>query len=419
MAWKKVRIKDIFDFEKWHLQSSKNTPWKYDFITASSERKTHDTFSHEWEYLIFAMAASGSLWRTHYVNWKFISSDLCFILTPKNPKQINMKFYHIYFNLIRKDIVSKTATGSAKIAINQNNFWNYEIIVWDIEEQNKIFEKINSLAPNIEKLLNIFDNQDLVKRLRQSILQDAIQGKLVSQDPNDEPASELLKKIKAEKDQLIKEKKIKKGKELEPITDNEKTFNLPKHWEWCRLGEVFSTSSWWTPDRSNAWYYWWNIPRLKSWELNDNMMINKSEEFITEDWLKNSSAKVFKKWTLLLALYWATAWKLWILNIDASTNQAVCNFEDNKFIETRFLFYYLQSIRSKIIDDCFWAAQPNISQDYVKKVLFPLPPLAEQQRIVAKVDELMKFCDNLEKQISEAKENGEKLMESVLGEVFK
>ena len=95
-----VSISDLFDFEKGSLQSSKNTPGEFDFITASSEWKNHNEFTHNCEALIFAAAASGSLGRTHYVNGKFISSDLCFIITPKNENKypIDLKFYHIIFN---------------------------------------------------------------------------------------------------------------------------------------------------------------------------------------------------------------------------------------------------------------------------------------------------------------------------------
>lgn len=89
--WK--TIEDLFDFEKGTLQSSKCTPGKYTFITAAEEWKTHESYTHDCEALVFAMAASGSLGRTHYVNGKFISSDLCFILTPKKELKLDLLFY--------------------------------------------------------------------------------------------------------------------------------------------------------------------------------------------------------------------------------------------------------------------------------------------------------------------------------------
>ena len=117
----KVKISDIFDFEKGALQSSKCVIGEYDFITASSDWKKHNVYTHECEALIIAVAASGSLGRTHYVSGKFIASDLCFILQPKAEfkEKINLKFYYEYFNFIKDDLVFKTATGSAKKAINK------------------------------------------------------------------------------------------------------------------------------------------------------------------------------------------------------------------------------------------------------------------------------------------------------------
>ena len=105
-----IPIGVLFDIEKGSLQSTKCTPGNYDFITASKEWKTHNEYDHDCEALIIAVAASGSLGRTHYIKGKFISSDLCFILTPRNSEKfpINLSFYHFVFNSIKNDIVTAT-----------------------------------------------------------------------------------------------------------------------------------------------------------------------------------------------------------------------------------------------------------------------------------------------------------------------
>ncbi len=127
----------MFDFEKGQLQSSKNTEGQYTFITAAQEWKTHESFTHDCEALIFAAAASGSLGRTHYYNGKFIASDLCFVLTPKEKYKnlIDIKFYHTIFNSLKEDIVKQTSTGTSKVSINKTNFGNYEIPLFDIDHQ--------------------------------------------------------------------------------------------------------------------------------------------------------------------------------------------------------------------------------------------------------------------------------------------
>ena len=187
-----------------------------------------------------------------------------------------------------------------------------------------------------------------------------------------------------------------------------------------KLWEIATIQAWWTPNRSKKEYYeWWNIPWLKSWELNDSFSINENEEFITKLWMENSSAKLFKKWTLLMAMYWATAWKLWILNIDATTNQAVCSIQNTKWLfDNLYVFYYLFLIRNKIIIDSFWWAQPNISKDYIKNIEIPLPPLETQKAIVAKLDQIFAELDQTKSEIQKNLDNTDELWKSALNQAF-
>jgi type I restriction enzyme S subunit len=251
---------------------------------------------------------------------------------------------------------------------------------------------MHQLLKNIDKIIEAPNG---IEKLRQTVLQLAVQGKLVEQDPNDEPASELLKKIKAEKVKQIIEGKTKKQYEPIPIKEIEALIKLPKGWAVEKIGNILSTTSGGTPSRVNNIYWGGKIPWLKSGELNDNINITSSEEFITEEGLNNSSAKMFTKGSVIMALYGATAGKVGILGFNTTTNQAVCCFHTNQFIFNQYLYYFLLASRSKILNECFGAAQPNISQDYVKKMLFILPPLAEQQRIVEKVNELMNLINEL------------------------
>ena len=237
-----TNISDLFDFEKGSLQSSKCIPGQFDFITASAEWKTHNEYTHEGEALIFAAAASGSLGRTHYVNGKFISSDLCFIITPKdeNKYPIDIQFYHIIFNAFKNDIVKNTKAGTSKEAIGLKAFGNYKLPYFDIELQKIIRTKIIDLQDFASKLDIELSNQlDLIKQLRQAFLREVMQGKLVSNETTDgQTGADLLAQIQAEKENLIQEKKLKKPKPLPPITPAEIPFEIPKNWTWCRLGEV-------------------------------------------------------------------------------------------------------------------------------------------------------------------------------------
>lgn len=240
--------------------------------------------------------------------------------------------------------------------------------------------------------------------LKKSILQHAVQGKLVPQNPTDVPASELLKRIKSEKEQLIKDGKIKKEKPLSPITDDEIPYKLPQGWEWVRLGEIGNWGSGSTPNKARFDYYKnGTIPWLKTGDLNDGY-INEIPEKITGLALKETSVKVKPVGSLLIAMYGATIGKLGILNIEATTNQACCACIKHSDLNTKFLFYYLLSERDNLRKKGEGGAQPNISREKLIDYLMPLPPLAEQQRIVKKLEQILPLVEEYGK-------NEEKLSE--------
>ena len=196
-------------------------------------------------------------------------------------------------------------------------------------------------------------------------------------------------------------------------------YSLPDGWSWKKLSELAKTTSGGTPSRSNKDYWGGSIPWVKSGELGDSK-VEKNEEFITELGLKNSSAKLFPKESLLLALYGATAGKLGVLTYDAATNQAVCCIsQDDKLLERDFLRYYLLSQRKKIIEDSFGGAQPNISQAYVREIDIPTPPIAEQKRIVEKLDALLTRIDTAIDHLQSKLDLSKQLFDSVLDEFFK
>jgi len=159
----KIKINELFNFQKGSLQSSKCTAGEFIFITASSEWKTHTNFTHDCEAIIFAAGAGGSLGRTHYVNNKFISSDLCFILTPKNQEvfPVDLFFYNLLFKSYREIIVQATKTGSSKESIGLGKFGNYELPYVEYHDQIKIKEKMikfQHLQDNISNQLNLVNS---------------------------------------------------------------------------------------------------------------------------------------------------------------------------------------------------------------------------------------------------------------------
>ena len=252
-----------------------------------------------------------------------------------------------------------------------------------------------------------------VKKLRELILELAVRGKLVPQDPNDEPASVLLEKIAKEKEGLLKDKLIKKPKKLADISEEERFTQLPYGWQFVRLNDLGEWGAGATPKRGNSELYGGSIPWFKSGELSSDY-IEKSEETVTELALKQASLRYNKVGDVLLAMYGATIGKTSILKVRATTNQAVCACTPFKGFSNIFLLTLLKAYRPKFIGMGAGGAQPNISREKIIATVIALPPLAEQHRIVAKVDELMALCDQLEQQTEQSLSAHQTLVEVLL-----
>ena len=242
------------------------------------------------------------------------------------------------------------------------------------------------------------------KKLRQKILDLAIHGKLVPQDPNDEPASVLLERIKAEKERLIKEGKIKRSKKSVKSSDTPHygnvPFEVPDNWAWTTLGNIGTWQAGGTPSRSNKSYYGGNIPWLKTGDLNDGLITNIPEK-ITEDAVANSSAKINPTGSVLIAMYGATIGKLGILTFPATTNQACCACIEYFAITQQYLFYFLLSHRDMFIAKGGGGAQPNISKEIIVNTAIPLPPLTEQERIVTEIERWFTLIDRIKQDESD------------------
>ncbi|MBS0844795.1 restriction endonuclease subunit S [Enterobacter asburiae] len=252
-----------------------------------------------------------------------------------------------------------------------------------------------------------------IKKLRELILELAVRGKLVPQDSNDEPASELLKRIAKERDELVKSKVIRKPKALGKIEITNTPFDLPDGWEWCYLNDIGDWGAGATPSRSNSKYYNGDIPWFKSGELSSDF-ISDSEEKITEFALQECSLRENKVGDVLIAMYGATIGKTSILNVRGTTNQAVCACTPYSGISNIYLLTLLKAYKRIFIGMGAGGAQPNISREKLIATVFALPPKAEQNRIICKVDELMSLCEHLEQESLTSLDAHQQLVETLL-----
>ena len=342
----------------------------------------------------------------------------------------------LLFNLISQyftDYTNNKSVGASYPAINDAQFSMAIMPLPPTSEQKRIVEKVNVIFALIDDLSKKYqaeqaERKKLVKsalaqlargngelalihlgeiirtkaeaaELRKSILHLAVSGQLVPQIPAEGTGQELYDQIQAEKQKLIAQGKLKKQKPLPVITEDEITFKIPKSWKWVRLGELGEFGSGSTPARGEDKYYGGDINWFKSGELTDTYMIKNSEESIKPLALKECSLRINKPGDIVIAMYGATAGKLGLLEVEGTTNQAVCGFTLFDRVDRLFTFNSLLAYRESLIEKSSGAAQPNISKVKIMSHTFALPPLPEQTRIVQKTTQLLDLVSKLEKHL--------------------
>ena len=302
------------------------------------------------------------------------------------PIKVYTKFY-LY--LFKSDWYIKEGTKYFKGVVGQQRvhkeiFTDLHIPLPPFAEQQRIVTEIEHWFALIEQIeQNKYVLQTVIKQTKSKILDLAIHGKLVPQDPNDEPASELLRRI---------------NPKAEITCDNghyqNLPFNLPSKWAWTTLGQIGKWQSGSTPDRLNKDYYGGNIPWLKTGDLNDGY-VDYISETITEKALNETSVKLNPKGSVLIAMYGATIGKIGILTYPATTNQACCACDVFHGIEKEYLFYFLLSHKEEFIKLGGGGAQPNISKEKITNTYVPIPPYPEQKRIVDAVHKIFTQIDTI------------------------
>lgn len=276
--------------------------------------------------------------------------------------------------------------GTAIPTFTQAALGNMYIPLPSKQEQQRIVNAIGQwfkFIDDLEKEQNGL--QRLFQLTKSKILDLAIHGKLVPQDPDDEPAIELLKRI---------------NPSFVPCDNGHDTNQLPVSWCWTTLGKVGKWQSGATPSRLNKEYYGGDIPWLKTGDLNDGYIYDIPET-ITQKALEESSVKLNPVGSILIAMYGATIGKVGILTFPATTNQACCACVDYQGIDQMYLFYFLLSHKEEFIMLGGGGAQPNISKEKIVETLFPLPPYNEQLRIVAKIEEIFAVLNEIQKSIED------------------
>lgn len=322
-----------------------------------------------------------------------------------------------------REIINSQIRGGIKTELKAKSFLPLEINLPELEDQIEIRNKIISSSGKISELSNVNDlNESYTLKLRQAILSEAVQGKLVSQDPNDEPASELLERIYKEKEKLIKEGKIKKQKPLPQISEDEILYELPNGWGWVRLGDIcfqITDGTHHTPR-----YVQRGIPFLSVKDLSKGKLDFSNSKFISLEEHKELVKRCNPQYMDLLLTKVGTTGIAKLVDTKEQfsifVSVALLKYSQ-KYIYPYYLEHLINSpfVKTQSEEGTEGVGNKNLVLRKIINFLVPLPPLAEQKRIVEKVDKLMAYCDALEKQVKENQANSKQLMEAVLRESFK
>ena len=332
------------------------------------------------------------------------------------------------------EICKRGSDGTTqRIRLQKNKFFNQSVMLPEGNEQKVLLDKILSFKSGQSKLESEIQTQKLLTtQLKKSILQEAIQGKLTADwraeralsGAEVEPATELLKRIKAEKDQLVKDKKIKKEKVLPPIKAEDIPFELPEGWVWCRLGDICSkTGSGSTPKGGKSAYPTTGIKFLRSQNVYDDGLSYEGIVFISDITHERMKGTKVQAEDLLLNITGGSIGRCCIVPKDFDTgniNQHVAIIrsvlsENGCYLHKTICSPYFQNM---IIEVQTGAGREGLPKNKMDNILIPFPPLEEQKAIVEKVETLMQKCQALEKQIKTSGTNAKMLMQAVLKEAF-
>ena len=403
-SWEWVRIKSIFSMQAGKnvtsadINSEQNDIFKYPCYGGNGLRGYVKGYNTEGTYPLVGRQgalcgniniASGQFWATEHA----VVTD-GYGMTP---------YKWQYYFLVALNL-NQYATATAQPGLAVSNIIEVPFPLPPLAEQKRIVAKIEELMPKVEeygKAQEALDrlNSELPEKLKKSILQEAIEGRLVPQDPNDEPASVLLDKIRKEKAQLVKEGKLKKKDLMEtPISEDEIPFEIPESWEWVRLGDVSKTiTKGTTPRGGNVSYSSSGIGFLRAENVAgyDKLDLSSMKYVTIEEHMGFLSRSIIEANDILITIA-GTLGRTALVNkkhLPLNSNQAVSivRLVNVKLLDLKYLIYAINepNIQEILTKQKKVTAIPNLTLEIIRDCLIPLPPLAEQHRIVARIEKLM------------------------------
>ena len=427
--WQKVTLDKLCFFEKGKTGLAKAIPGDYPLVTTSAERKTNDSYQFDTKAVCIPLVSStghghASLNYVHYQEGKFALGTILVALIPKDETILNAQFLHLYLSRLKDIILVPLMSGAANVSLSISKIKTVEIPLPPIDEQLKIVELFKNLVNENNELVEEINTQSsLLKQLKQTILQEAIEGKLTEKwrvkNPDIGTAKELLEQIKTEKEKLIKEKKIRPSKPLSPINEDEIPFDIPPSWEWCRLGDIANGFQYGTSTKSKING---RVPVLRMGNIQNGRVLleelvytdNESEiekysiEYNDLLFNRTNSRELVGK-TAIYSFQEKAIYAGYLIKYSMIlSNSHYINYVMN----SPFHYQWCAKVRSDAI------GQSNINATKLQSYIVPLPPLEEQKEIVATIEKLFTLCNELESEINQNKTTVDNLMVTVLKEAF-
>lgn len=387
----------------------KAIPGEYPLVVTAENRLSSNEFQFDAKAVCIPLVSStghghASLKRLHYQEGKFALGNILAAVIPNDENLLNAEYLYYYLTFYKDSKIVPLMKGAANVSLTINSIKTITIEIPKIEQQIKAVNTIKKSQIELKKINQKYQEQNnYITDLRTSILQYAVQGKLVEQNPQDEPASELLKRIKAEKEQLIKDGKIKKEKSLPSITQDEIPYDLPQGWEWVRLNCVLNRicaggdkPKIFTSTKTDTNIY----PVIANGEKNNGILGYSNIPIITDRSI-TVSGRGTMGFTCIREPNYIPIVRLLVLI-------------PNSNIDIKFLKFLL----SILTENGTGTAVKQLTVPMLAPKLIPLPPLAEQKRIVANVDKLMQICEELEIKNSIAQKSSSELFQSILQNYF-
>ena len=420
--WEWVRLGDIYNFVDYRgktphkissgirLITAKNVRNGYikldpeEFISAEEykERSTRG-FIHKNDIFITTEAPMG-LVAVNDFNEPIATAQRLITLQKYFEKQNNSFFAFQMQSPFFQEELRQSSTGTTVKGIKASNLKQILVLLPPLEEQKRIVAKIEKLMPLVDEYAESYNrlqkiDNEFEDKLKQSVLQYAMEGKLIKQDPNDEPASELIKKIETEKAELIKEGKIKKSKKLPAVTDDEKPFDIPDSWEWVRLGIISEVRGGKRVPRgmklSETSSY---CPYIRVTDMENNSVAQETLRYATKKIYEEISRYIITSEDVYFSIA-GTIGKVGIVPCNLSGALLTENAArlTPYYINKKFMVYLLSSpiVKNQHRKILSKVAQPKLSLIKLKRTIVPLPPLEEQKRIVLKINKLQEVISGL------------------------